>query len=90
MLIENKLKELEKIKDILQKDDLIEYELVTFRNDDGLVGCALFYNDNKTIKIYEGNPDGSDDKEMDYETFINNYTYELKREIDNVKVEIKI
>ena len=49
-----------------------------------------FYKDDKTIKVFEGNGDGSDDKEMDYKTFVKNYDFFVAHEIEQIPLHIKI
>ncbi len=43
-------------------------------------GVALFNNSEEIIKVFEGNEDGSDDKEISYDSFINNYSYQVVHE----------
>ena len=68
---------------------IVDYELhiETKNKKTGIYGCATICNNYKTIKVYEGNEDGSDDKEMSIIDFVNNYDYQLG-EIDFNK-EIK-
>ncbi len=54
--------------------------LLTTRNKiTGDYGCAYFQPNNK-IGVFEGNEDGSDDKEVSYDTFANNYSYKVCNE----------
>ena len=47
----------------------------------GTVGCANFFgNGADMVKVYEGNGDGSDDKEMGFDEFLANYDYALADE----------
>lgn len=86
--IQVKLEELELIrKRILQDETLL---LHTQNISTGISGVASFYNDCKTIKVFEGNLDGSDDIEMNYKEFINNYNYAVANEFDNPFMEIKM
>lgn len=64
--------------------------MFTHNNNTGNDGTASFYLDDKTIKVYEGNSDGSDDKEMDYKTFVNNYSFYFAHEMENIPLIIKI
>ena len=55
--------------------------LATHNKINGNDGWASFHrSDNNIIFVFEGNPDGSDDKSMTLEEFIANYTYELKED----------
>ena len=56
----------------------------------GLSGVASFYNDGKTIKVFAGNSDGSDDIELNYLDFINHYNYIVGKEFENPFMDIKI
>lgn len=79
------LQELGKVKDRLMKNNLLDessedYEdlfLLTYNLNTKEEGCASFFNDDKTIQVFEGNSDGSDDKKMDYETFVKNYKFRI-------------
>ena len=51
---------------------------------------ASFYNDGKTIKVFAGNSDGSDDIELNYLDFINHYNYIVGKEFENPFMDIKI
>lgn len=75
---------------MIQDDPNEELILYTCNIKTGTTGVAVFYNDNKTIKVYEGNGDGSDDKEMDYKDFIENYYFFVGHEIDQSPIAIKI
>lgn len=54
-------------------DDLM---LTTKNRITGDIGCAVFQQNGK-IGVFEGNEDGSDDKAVSYDTFINNYSYKV-------------
>lgn len=88
--IENKLKELEIAKNIIRGDESEQMQLFTHNNKTGTDGVATFCLDDKTIKVFEGNGDGSDDKEMDYETFVENYNFYVAHEIEQIPLIIKI
>lgn len=90
LFIKNKLKELEIAKDLIFNDPTEELQLFTHNIETGTDGVASFYPDNKLIKVFEGNGDGSDDKEMDYETFINNYEFYVAHEIEQIPLIINI
>lgn len=66
------------MKKLLQENDLLFIKT----NNPGYLhgeGVASFTNDGR-IKVFEGAPDGSDDREYTYEEFINKYEFELKEE----------
>lgn len=54
----------------------------------GIEGVASFLYDDKFIKVYEGDGNGSDDKIMTYEDFINNYSYYLADIDENIPLKI--
>ena len=73
------MEELLKMKD--QIDNSNNLGLVTHNKSNGNEGCALFHRSDKNIIfVFEGNPDGSDDKEMTLDEFIANYTFEVRRD----------
>lgn len=86
--MKNKLKELEKAK-ILLNTLGDEFELFTYNKKTEIQGVAFFCNDGG-IKVFEGNGDGSDDKVMDYETFINNYLFFIAHEIEQIPFIIRL
>ncbi len=88
--MDNKLKELKIAKDLIRSDESQELQLFTHNNITGADGVASFYLDDKTIKVFESNGDGSDDKEMDYETFVNNYSFYVAHEMEKIPLTIKI
>ena len=51
---------------------------------------AVIYNDGKTIKVFAGNSDGSDDIELNYLDFINHYNYIVGKEFEYPFMDIKI
>ena len=55
----------------------IGIDITTKNIKTGWDGCASFIREDNKIKVFEGNGDGSDDKEMTYEEFINNYKYQI-------------
>ncbi len=88
--INNKLKELEIAKNLICSDESEQFQLFTHNNKTGTDGVATFYLDDKTIKVFEGNGDGSNDKEMDYKTFVENYSFYVAHEIEQIPLIIKI
>lgn len=88
--IEKKLEALGIAKKLIENDETKQFQLFTHNINTGIDGSATFYNDDKTIKVFEGKGDGSDDKEMDYETFVDNYTFYVAHEIEQIPMYIKI
>ncbi len=78
--MDEELKKLEKMKEFLNSSD--EFVLNTHNLKNGTNGVATFYLDNKTIKVFEGNGNGSDDREMDYKTFVKEYEYYVSHEFE--------
>ena len=73
------MSELLKIKAILENSENLG--LATCNKNNGNKGWASFHrSDDNIIFVFEGNPDGSDDKSMTLEEFIANYTYEIKED----------
>ena len=67
-------------KKIIQDDDLIYIE--TKNKNNSWIGCASFLtNGEDKIKVFEGSGDGSDDKVLSFSEFLNNYSFEIKREV---------
>ena len=55
--------------------------LATYNKNNGNEGWASFHrSDPNIIFVFEGNPDGSDDKSMTLDEFIANYTFEVKED----------
>ncbi len=75
--MKEQIKELEKIKEILYSND--DYMLSTYNRQTRQTGVALFHKNDNIIKIFEGNNDDSD-KEMDYYSFLDNYSYSVVHE----------
>ncbi len=75
--MKEQIKELEKIKEILYSND--DYMLSTYNRQTRQTGIALFHKNDNIIKIFEGNNDDSD-KEMDYYSFLDNYSYSVVHE----------
>lgn len=74
----NKMTELLIIKSILNKNP--DLYIATKNKETGWEGCASFYRNQNVIKVYEGDGSGKDDKEYNYQEFLNKYSYEVKRE----------
>ena len=56
--------------------------LFTKNKNNGWECFASFWtNGQDRIGVYEGAGDGSDDKDMSFEEFLENYDYELKEEL---------
>jgi hypothetical protein len=73
--------ELLKIRDELFNDDTDRLMLHTKNKKSGTLGNASFLtNGEDKIKVFEGRGDGSDDKVMDFDTFVTNYDYVLSDE----------
>lgn len=73
------------MEELLEAKKLIDNSeklgLVTHNKNNGNEGCASFHrSDENMIFVFEGNPDGSDDKSMTLEEFIKNYTFEVKED----------
>lgn len=62
--------------------------MFTYNTKNGETGVACFCNDHKTIRVFEGNVDGSDDKNMNYDEFIKNYKFELLNEFEKPKFKV--
>ena len=82
------LEELEKSKKQLDDNDTLS--LFTYNKETGNTGVASFIRNENKVKVFEGNPDGSDDIIMGYDEFINNYKYEVANEFDNPFKDIGI
>ena len=82
------MKELEKAKKQLKDNDTLS--LFTYNKETGSTGVASFIQNENKVKVFEGNPDGSDDIIMDYDEFVNNYKYEVANEFDNPFKDIGI
>ena len=73
------------MKELLEAKKLIENStnlgLATYNKNNGNGGWASFHrSDENIIFVYEGNPDGSDDKSMTLDEFLANYTYKVKED----------
>ena len=75
---EKELRKLMAMKEIIELEDDREYYISTANKKTHQEGTINFYtNGERKVKVYEGNGDGSDDKEMSYEEFIKNYSFML-------------
>lgn len=73
------MNELLKAKELIDSSENLG--LVTHNKNNGNEGCASFHRSDKNIIfVFEGNPDGSDDKSMTLEEFIANYDFEVKED----------
>ena len=70
----DKLKTMDKL---IRLEDDLEYEIKTANRITGEEGVASLIKAIDKVKVYEGNPDGSDDKIMTYKEFVNNYQFML-------------
>lgn len=69
------------IKKVIELDDSDRYYIWTCNRSTNYEGCASFYtNGENKIKVYEGSGDGSEDKSMSYDEFIENYYFVLRGE----------
>lgn len=60
--------------------------LYSYNKEKHLSGIASFNPHEELIKVYEGNPNGSNDVSIDYKTFIKNYSYRLGYELDSFPI----
>ena len=62
-------------------DNSTNLGLATRNKNNGNEGWASFHrSDENIIFVFEGNPDGSDDKSMTLDKFIAQYDYEVKED----------
>lgn len=69
----------------VKKKRLLSYKKILEENERAIIGthnkikgwdgCASFCNDGESIRVFEGNPDGSDDKTMSFYKFVRNYSF---------------
>lgn len=62
-------------KEIIDKVRDDRAGLITINKKTKWNGCAIIHDD--LIYVFEGNPDGSDDKQVSYEEFVENYEFFL-------------
>lgn len=74
-----KMNKLEMIAEELKKEENETKIIETKNKETEGIGCASICQDGR-IAVYEGNPDGSDDKIMTAEEFIKNYEFEMVEE----------
>lgn len=85
----NKMHELVQIKNLMDHDGKDgRLMLYSINKKNKMEGMASFYLDCETIKVYEGKGDGSDDKDMSYEKFIENYDFVLGLENSTIRYTI--
>ena len=70
-----------KIKKILFESDNVT--IVTTNKKTNVEGSAAFLNKQDMIRVYEGAEDGSDDKDLTLDEFLENYYFELLVEFDD-------
>ena len=63
---------------MLENDSTI---IGTYNKKTGWNGCASFCQEDDRIKVFEGNPDGSDDKIMSFYKFAKNYSFGMATEL---------
>lgn len=74
----NELDELLKIREVCLFDDSLQ--LSTHNKKMGWDGVALFFtNGQDMIRVYEGNSNGLNDKDIPFEEFIKNYSYKVTK-----------
>lgn len=62
-----------------QEDNFDLFELKTRNRAKNYVGCVAFLKDKEhLLKVYEGSENGEEDSIVDYQTFINNYSFKLE------------
>ena len=62
-----------------QEDNFDLFELKTRNRTKNYVGCVAFLKDKEhLLKVYEGSENGEEDSIVDYQTFINNYSFKLE------------
>lgn len=85
------MKKLKQIKNLMDRDGKdSQVMLFTKNKKQNIDGIALFFSDCEKIKVFEGNANGLDDKEMSFQEFISNYDFELGKENSDIRYEIKI
>jgi len=69
------------IKKVIELDTKGKYYIHTINKKTNWEGEASFLtNGEDKIRVFEGNPDGSDDHDETYEKFIEHYHYKLMSE----------
>lgn len=85
----NKMHELKQIRHLMFTDDKdSKLMLYTINKQNKMEGMASFCLDYETIAVFEGKDDGSEDKEMSYEKFIENYDFVLGLENSDLRYSI--
>lgn len=83
MDIEKRLKSLERAKEMLA--DFEDFQMFALHRESGKTGVASFFTDgSKNITVFEGNGDGSEDRDMDYETFVKEYEFCIAHEFEKI------
>ena len=76
-----KLEDLKKAKKQIEKDENLF--LHTYNQSTGYNGVASFIPNENKVKVFEGDPNGFDDKIISYDDFLNNYKFAIAKEFDN-------
>lgn len=85
----NKMHELKQIRHLMFNDNKdSKLMLYTINKQNKMEGMASFCLDYETIAVFEGKGDGSEDKEMSYEKFIENYDFALGLENSDIRYTI--
>lgn len=76
-----------------KKKRLLSYKKILEENERAIIGtrnkitgwdgCASFFNDGESIRVFEGNPDGSDDTTMSFNKFVKNYSFGIGVEMES-------
>ena len=77
--INTKIKKLLEYRKVVQSSD--SAIIGTQNKKTGWYGCASFLNDGESIKVFEGNGDGSDDKVMSFYEFAKKYSFGIANDI---------
>ena len=73
------MNELMKAKELIENSTNLG--LATHNKNNGNEGWGSFHrSDENIIFVFEGNPDGSDDKSMTLDEFIANYDFKVKED----------
>lgn len=64
--------------------ELDDYQMFTRNYETGDLGVASFCSDGKSVLVFEGAGDGSDDKKMDFEAFVNGYDFGMALDTEEI------
>lgn len=87
-ITDEKIEQLENIKNEIfvenAERNLNDNSLVLYTHNltTGDKGIAIFMDDDENIRVFEGNAEGEDDKILDYEAFVENYSFHLGNELE--------